>query len=373
MRNERLRVLVPVRSSRKVDRLRCLAGGLRRRFGRQAARKVRRRRKQRGDLLPAGRSRIDRGPEGDRVPAVRRNRPRRDHLQARVGPHRRRPQDDRRRRRRHDAEAVPRRRSRRRDRRLRRPQGQSDDRAQRPAARLRHSDDRGPRPAGRLRPLRRPGLLEGRQGGDRHRLHQGQRRGRTDRRPGQGLARQDLRPGRRPRGQDHRRRRLLGRRDRSLRRHQRDPAAGRGQPRDLPADRHLPLADVLPDPAGRGDLRRAALALARLRPHRARRDRQRAVELDHVGPRPGRGDRLRPAAGLPLPRGAAPHRRQARGDAHRAGLGRPGDLRLGGDRDRRPALPDARQGQRDRGPRPDRRDGRSPARRSRCSPCCRPC
>ena len=86
-----------------------------------------------------------------------------------------------------------------------------------------------PRPARRLRALRRPGLLAGRQGGDRHRLHQGQRRGRTDPRPGQVLARHDLRPGRRPRGQDHRRRRLLRRRDRSLRRHQRHAAAGRGQ------------------------------------------------------------------------------------------------------------------------------------------------
>ena len=115
-------------------------------------------------------------------------------------------------------------------------------------------DDSGP--ARRLRPLRRPGLLGRRQGGDRHRLHRTRRRGRSDRRPGQVLARRDLRPGRRPRGEDHRRRRLLRRRDRSLRRHQRHPAAGRAQPGDLPADRHLPLADVLPDPAGGGGLRR---------------------------------------------------------------------------------------------------------------------
>ena len=122
-------------------------------------------------------------------------------------------------------------------------------------------------------------------------------------------------PRRRARGEDHRRRRLLGRRDRSLRRHQRHPAAGRGQPRDLPADRHLPLADVLLHPAGGGALRRDALALDRLRGLRARGDDQRPVELDHVGARARRRHRLRAAARRPLPRGAAPHRRQARGDA----------------------------------------------------------
>ena len=45
-----------------------------------------------------------------------------------------------------------------------------------------------------------------------------------------------------------------------------------------------------------------------------------------------------------------------RGDADRARLGRPGDLRLGGDGDRGAPLPDGRQGQRHRGPGPDRRD-----------------
>ncbi len=76
---------------------------------------------------------------------------------------------------------------------------------------------------------------------------------------------------RRSGSQDHRRRRLLGRRDRSLRRHQRHAAAGRAQPGDLPADRDLPLADVLPDPADRRwSVRGDALALARLRADRAR-------------------------------------------------------------------------------------------------------
>ena len=44
-------------------------------------------------------------------------------------------------------------------------------------ARLRQPDQRRPRPARRLRALRRPDLLAGRQGGDRHRLHQGQGEG----------------------------------------------------------------------------------------------------------------------------------------------------------------------------------------------------
>ena len=99
-----------------------------------------------------------------------------------------------------------------------------------------------------------------------------------------------------------------------------------------------------------------ALALDRLRGLRARGDDQRPVELDHVGPRARRRHRLRAAARRPLPRGAPPHRRQVPGDAHRARIGRPGDLRLGADRDRRPALPDDRQGQRHLRPRPDRRD-----------------
>ena len=240
--------------------------------------------------------------------------------------------------------------------------------------RLRLADDDDPRPARRLRTVRRPGLLERRQGGDRQRLHQRRRRGRTDHRPGPVLARPAARgTGRRPAGEDHRRRRLLGRRDRSLRRDQRHPAAGRGLPRRLPADRHLPLAVLLPDPADRGALRRGALALGRLRRHRARRHRQRPVELDHVGPRARRRHRLRAAARRPLPRGAAPQHRQARGDADRARIGRAGDPRLGGDRGRGAALPDDRQGQRHLRPRPDRRDRDRLRGALRASPCCRRC
>ena len=173
-----------------------------------------------------------------------------------------RPPDDRRRRRDDDREALPGSDRRRRHRGRRRQEADRDrerrreGRPEAAASGLRRADDHRARAARRLRPFRRPDLLAGRQGRDRHLLHQRQRRGRTDPRPGQVLARKDLRPGRWPPGQDHRRRRLLGRRDRSLRRDQRHPAARRGQPRDLPADRDLPLADVLLHPAGRGDLRR---------------------------------------------------------------------------------------------------------------------
>ena len=73
-------------------------------------------------------------------------------------------------------------------------QGTRRGRSQGPAAGLRDADEHGAGPARRLCALRRPRLLAGRQGGDPHLLHQGRRRGRTDRRPGPGLARQDRRP-----------------------------------------------------------------------------------------------------------------------------------------------------------------------------------
>ena len=311
-------------------------GHLRRRRPRQPAGQVRRRRKQRGDLLPAGQRRIDRGAEGDQIAAGRRTGAGGRRLPPRVRADPRRRPHDRRGRREDERQALP-----GRGRRRRRP---------------RRPGSRRPRPAAGLRALGRPGPLSRRQGGNRHRLHQGQRRGRTDPRSGQVLARTGLQPGRRARGEDHRRRRLLSRRDRSLRRDQRDPAAGRGQPRDLPPDRHLPLADVPLHPADRGAVRGDALALDRLRGLRAGDDDQRPVELDHVGAGARRRHRLRAAAGRPLPRGAAPDRRQARGDAGGAALGRAGDLRLGGDGDRGAALPHRRQGQRHLRPRPDRRD-----------------
>ena len=180
------------------------------------------------------------------------------------------------------------------------------------------SDDH-PRPTGGLPALRRPGLLAGRQGGDRHGLHPGRRRGRHDPRPGRLLARHRVGPGWRPRGEDHRRRRLLRGRHQGLRGHQRDASARRGEPRDRPADPDLPLSDLPIRPAYGGHLRGAARALARLRALGDRRDDQLAVELDHVGDGAGCRDRLRPPDRCEIPGGAAPParppRRHGRGDA----------------------------------------------------------
>ncbi len=100
--------------------------------------------------------------------------------------------DDRRDRRQDGLEGIRRRHRRRRHGGLRRQARSGSEVRRRPRSshrRLRLPDHRGPRPARRLRPLRRPGLLEGRQGGDRQRLHQRRRRGRTDHRRGPVLAR----------------------------------------------------------------------------------------------------------------------------------------------------------------------------------------
>ena len=158
----------------EVDRLRDLVrGDLHRRRPGQPAGQVRRRRKQRGDLLPARRRRIDRGAGRDRVAAERRNRARGDRLPARVRPDRRRPAHDRRRRRGDDQRALPGRRRRRRNR-GRGRQGRSRRPAATPQACRRAADADHAVPASRrLRAVRRPDLLARRQGGDRHRLHQG--------------------------------------------------------------------------------------------------------------------------------------------------------------------------------------------------------
>ena len=73
-----------------------------------------------------------------------------------------------------------------------------------------------------------------------------------------------------PRGQAHRRGRLQPRRDQGLRRRQRPAAARRGEHRARPADRHLPLADLLGDPVLRGRARRGRLARRRLPARRGR-------------------------------------------------------------------------------------------------------
>ena len=125
----------------------------------------------------------------------RRNRARGDRLPARVRPHRRRPPHDRRGRRQMTRSAS----------RAWSPTAQPPPpaagqlaagpaRAARPAAGCGTPTTTVPgQPAG-YAPFVGPVCSTGRQGGDRHRLHQGRRRGRTDRRPGQGLARRDLRP-----------------------------------------------------------------------------------------------------------------------------------------------------------------------------------
>ncbi len=203
-----------------------------------------------------------------------------------------------------------------------------------------------------------PVCSAGRQGGDRHRLHQGQRPGRHDPRPGRPLARPRLGSRWRARGQDHRRRRLLRGRHQGLRGDQRDAAARGGEPRDRPLDPDLPLADLPVRPAHRGHLRGAARALARLRPVGDRRDDQLAIELDHVGARAGGRHRLRAADRRQIPRRAAHPARSPRGDGRGDELRRPRRARVRGHRDRRPSLPDDREGQRHIGHGADRRDGR---------------
>ena len=245
-------------------------GDLHRRRPGQPARQVRRRRKQRGDLLPARRRRIDQRAEGDRVAAERRNRPGRDRLPPRLRPHRRRPPDDRRRRRKDDREALPRRRRRRRHRgRRRRAAGRAARRSDAAAKDLPPAAARRPPPSPASPPATRPSSARSARTDGKAAIVtayiKGNGEGERIVDPVKFWREQISDAERRPGGEDHRRRRLLRRRDRSLRRHQRHPAAGRGQPGDLPPDRDLPLADVLPHPADRGDLRRDPLALDRLR------------------------------------------------------------------------------------------------------------
>ena len=139
------------------------------------------------------------------------------------------------------------------------------------------------------------------------------RRVRDDPGPDRQGARVRQRPGRRSRGQGDRRGGLLSRRDQGLRGHQRDAAAGRGAARLRAADPDLPQPVLLLDPAAVRRLRRDRQPRRRLFPDGGGRDGQRAVVVDPVGARPRRGDRLRAAARVALPRGAAHARGQARG------------------------------------------------------------
>ena len=342
----------------------------RRRAG-AATDEVRGRGEQRVHLVPARRCGVDACADRDRGPSGRR---------ARAGGHRLRTRDrahpgglrqDPRGRRKDDDEALPGRDPGRRDGGGRRQGGRclrgSGDRGRpgadgpgpgRPARGLRRPDDGDPRPACRLLALRRPGLLAGRQGRDRHGLPEGQRRGRHDSRPRRFLARHRVRSWWRAPGQDHGRRRLRRGRHQGLRGHQRHAAAGRGHARDRPPDPDLPLADLPVHPADGGDLCRAPRSLPRLRPLRARGDDQRAVQLDHVDHGAGGGHRLRASDRRQIPRGASPHAGSARGDGGRDAIGGAGRARIRCNRDRRALLPDDREGQRHLRHGPDRRDGR---------------
>ena len=131
---------------------------------------------------------------------------------------------------------------------------------------------------------------------------------------------------------------------RAGRRH-RHPAA------DLPQPGAVAAAGAL---RRRRALRRAGGHLLPGRPSGP--DRQRAERRHPHRPGVRCRDGLCPAAGRPLPRGAAPARGPARGDGVRAAPRRPGDLRQRLDGGRRHALPAVRRDELHRGPRPGRGD-----------------
>ena len=132
----------------------------------------------------------------------------------------------------------------------------------------------------------------------------------------------------------------------------RDRGAGAGA-----ADHHLPQPDLLDDPVLLGADRRGDHARARLPARRRGRDRHRPVRRHPAGARVRRRDRLRAADGLALPRGAAPARGQARRHPRDPAPDEPRNPRLGRDGDGGAADAVAGRGQRDLGPRADRRAG----------------
>ena len=306
-----------------------LVGHLHRRRARAAADEVHGRGGQRVHLVPARRRRVDPGADRDRGPPERRARPGGDRLLPRVRPDGGGPSEDPERRQAADREALPRRHPRR----LEGGGRPARSRRSRTAAPAPPPPMPG-QPAG-YAPFVGPVCSQDGKAAIVTAYIKGNGEGDTILDPVDYWRDTGVGPGRRPRGEDHRRRGLLRRRDQGLRGHQRHAAAGRGEPRDRPADPDLPLADLPVHPADGGDLRGDARALARLRPLRARRDDQRPVELDHVRARARRRHRLRAADRRPLPRGAAPPARPPRGDGGRDALGRPGGVRLGRDRDRR--------------------------------------
>ena len=100
---------------------------------------------------------------------------------------------------------------------------------------------------------------------------------------------------RRADGEGDRRGRLRRRRDQGVREHQRHPARGHGAGRPDPADRHLPVADLLGDPVLHGAAGRVVRARVRLPDRRGGGDDQRAVRRHPAGARVRRGHGLRAA------------------------------------------------------------------------------
>ena len=164
-------------------------------------------------------------------------------------------------------------------------------------------------------------------------------------------------------GEGHRLGRLLGRRDQGLRKHQRH-AAVRGDRAGLrPADviyrcplfLWIPLVTVV--------FAEIVAALDRLAAAEPRGDRQRPIVARSCRSScSARAPTTRCCSSPATARSSAATQDKHEAMPHRDDISGPADLRLGRDRDRRADLPDARRGQRHRGPRADRRDRRRLAR-----------
>ncbi|CAA9388690.1 MAG: Hopanoid-associated RND transporter, HpnN, partial [uncultured Nocardioides sp.] len=279
-------------------------------------REARRRAEQRGVVLVARERGVHtRAREARGLPGPQRHPDPRG-LREGVGPHRRRP---------------------------RRHRG-AGGRAGRP--RRRRGGGRGPQATGGQPGHRRAG---GHGGGLRRRSgradpgHLQLRGRRVERAPRRGRRGALDRSARRRRDLHRRRRRTGGRLRRGLRRHRHhaallNPRRGhRDPPGDLPQPGAVDPADLL--------RRRRALLLPGpdLLPGQVRRPHGQRAELRHPhDPGHRRRHRLRPAAGGPLPRGAAPPRRPARGDGVRPPPRRSGHPRQRRDGGARHALPAAR-------------------------------
>ena len=177
-------------------------------------------------------------------------------------------------------------------------------------------------------PLRGDLAAGARVAGRRPRVHD-RRRARRQR-PARGVGYRPPRCGARglagrARGLRHRRARLQRRLRGGLRRPRRQGPPGHRLARRRAAAPDLPLAGDRADPARGGGVRLHDRARARLPVRRVGGDGLRQRRDDPRGADVRGGDRLLPAAGLALPRGAAKARGQARGDGARDPAHRPGD------------------------------------------------